>query len=168
MAELDPIAAMKARWSYIQPWLVPFLREEIPPLPAKLEQLIHVLDTIGLEACVRADADGRGKIGASSSPKRSPGSPRRGRSSSASPSTSPCGASADGKARRSPVRAHVFPGLPRIRRGRADQPHSSGAHRAQAASSASCRSNAAASSPCPIATTSSTTSEPWSNGSTAD
>src|SRR5208283_2937561 len=61
MDELDPIAAMKARWSYIQPFLFPFLREEIPPLTAKLEQLIHVLDTIGLEAYVRAEVGGPGR-----------------------------------------------------------------------------------------------------------
>ena len=52
---------MRARWSYIQPYLFPFLREEIPPLTAKLEQLIHVLDTIGLEAYVRAEVGGRGR-----------------------------------------------------------------------------------------------------------
>jgi len=61
MAEQDPIAAMKARWSYIQPYLFPFLREEVDPLTAKLEQLIYVLDTIGLEAYVRAEAGGRGR-----------------------------------------------------------------------------------------------------------
>ncbi len=71
MAELDPTAAMKARWSAIQPWLFPFLREEVDPLTAKLEQLIPVLDAIGLEAYVRAEAGGRGKIGAPSSQRPS-------------------------------------------------------------------------------------------------
>src|SRR5271165_3439835 len=61
MAEQDPIAAMKARWSYIQPYLFPVLREEVDPLTAKLEQLISVLDTIGLEAYVRAEVGGRGR-----------------------------------------------------------------------------------------------------------
>ncbi len=61
MAEQDPVAAMKARWSYIQPFLFPFLREEIPPLTAKLEQLIYVLDTIGLEAYLRAEVGGPGR-----------------------------------------------------------------------------------------------------------
>ncbi len=61
MAEQDPIAAMRARWSYIQPYLFPFLREEIPSLTAKLEQLIYVLDTIGLEAYVRAEVSRRGR-----------------------------------------------------------------------------------------------------------
>ena len=50
MAELDPTAAMKARGSAIQPWLFPFLREDVDPLTAKLDQLIPVLDAIGLEA----------------------------------------------------------------------------------------------------------------------
>jgi hypothetical protein len=36
MAEQDPIAAIKARWSYIQPYLFPFLRQEIDPLPGRL------------------------------------------------------------------------------------------------------------------------------------
>jgi transposase len=61
MAEQDPIAAMKARWSYIQPFLFPFLHEEVDPLTAKHEQLVYVLDTIGLEAYVRAEAGGRGR-----------------------------------------------------------------------------------------------------------
>jgi hypothetical protein len=61
MAEADPISALKARWSYIQPYLFPFLREEGGPLTAKLEQLIYVLDTIGLEAYVRAEVGGRGR-----------------------------------------------------------------------------------------------------------
>ena len=61
MAEQDPIAAIKARWSYIQPYLFPFLREQVDPLTAKHEQLIYALDTIGLEAYVRAEAQGRGR-----------------------------------------------------------------------------------------------------------
>ncbi len=61
MAEQDPIAAMKARWSYIQPYLFPFLRQEIDPLTAKLEQLVYALDMIGLEAYVRAETGGPGR-----------------------------------------------------------------------------------------------------------
>lgn len=61
MIEQDLIAAMKARWSYIQPYLFPFLREEIEPLTAKLEQLVYVLDMIGLEAYVRAEVGGPGR-----------------------------------------------------------------------------------------------------------
>ena len=57
----EPIAAMKARWSYIQPYLFPFLRQEIDPLTAKLEQLVHALDMIGLEAYVRAETGGPGR-----------------------------------------------------------------------------------------------------------
>ena len=61
MADHDPIAAMRARWSYIQPYLFPFLREEVDPLTAKHEHLVYALDTIGLEAYVRAEAQGRGR-----------------------------------------------------------------------------------------------------------
>jgi hypothetical protein len=114
MAEQDPIAAMKARWSYIQPYLFPFLREEVDPLTAKLEQLIYVLDTIGLEAYVRAEVGGRGKIGAPSlapsSPRPSSGCPRRGRSSNASPSMLLCDASADGKGAPKSLPSPRFPG----------------------------------------------------------
>jgi len=84
MAEQDPIAAMKARWSYIQPYLFPFLREEVDPLTAKLEQLIYVLDTIGrrLTYAPRPEVvGGRGKIGAPSpalsSPRPSSACPRQ-------------------------------------------------------------------------------------------
>ena len=35
MAEEDPIAASKARWSYIQPYLFAFMREQVGPLTAK-------------------------------------------------------------------------------------------------------------------------------------
>ena len=58
MDKHDPVTAMKARWSYIQPYLFPFLRQEIDPLTAKLEKLIYALDTIGLEAYVRAETGG--------------------------------------------------------------------------------------------------------------
>ena len=61
MGSDDPIAAMKERWSYIQPFLFPFLREEVNPLTPKLEQLIVVLDTIGLEAYLRAAPGGVGR-----------------------------------------------------------------------------------------------------------
>ena len=61
MSSDDPIAAMKERWSYIQPFLFSFLREEVNPLTQKLEQLIIVLDTIGLEAYLRAAPGGVGR-----------------------------------------------------------------------------------------------------------
>ena len=57
----NPIAAMKLRWSHIQPLLFPFLREEVNPLTEKLERLIVVLDSIGLESFVRALPDGPGR-----------------------------------------------------------------------------------------------------------
>lgn len=41
-----------ARWRHIQASLFPWLREELDPVTAALEQLIIVLDTIGLEAYV--------------------------------------------------------------------------------------------------------------------
>jgi hypothetical protein len=41
-----------ARWSHIQGTLFPWLREELDPVTAALEQLIVVLDTIGLAAYV--------------------------------------------------------------------------------------------------------------------
>jgi Transposase DDE domain/Transposase domain (DUF772) len=41
-----------ARWSHIQSTLFPWLREELDPVTAVLEQLIIVLDTIGLAAYV--------------------------------------------------------------------------------------------------------------------
>lgn len=41
-----------ARWRHIQSSLFPWLREELDPVTAALEQLIIVLDTIGLEAYV--------------------------------------------------------------------------------------------------------------------
>ena len=41
-----------ARWRHIQGTLFPWLREELNPVTAALEQLIIVLDTIGLAAYV--------------------------------------------------------------------------------------------------------------------
>jgi hypothetical protein len=51
-----------ARWSHIQGTLFPWLREELDPVTAALEQLIVVLDTIGLAAYVPAPPrHGRGR-----------------------------------------------------------------------------------------------------------
>jgi Transposase DDE domain/Transposase domain (DUF772) len=61
MDSVNPIAAMKLRWSFIQPFLFPFLREEVDPLTPKLEQLIIVLDSIGLESFVSAPPRGPGR-----------------------------------------------------------------------------------------------------------
>ena len=41
-----------ARWRHIQSTLFPWLREELGPVTVALEQLIIVLDTIGLAAYV--------------------------------------------------------------------------------------------------------------------
>ena len=51
-----------ARWSYIQGTLFPWLREQLDPVTAALEQLIIVLDTIGLAAYVPSPPrHGRGR-----------------------------------------------------------------------------------------------------------
>jgi len=51
-----------ARWSHIQGTLFPWLREELDPVTAALEQLIIVLDTIGLAAYVPGpQRHGRGR-----------------------------------------------------------------------------------------------------------
>lgn len=51
-----------ARWSHIQGTLFPWLREELDPVTTALEQLIIVLDTIGLAAYVPAPPrHGRGR-----------------------------------------------------------------------------------------------------------
>ena len=51
-----------ARWSYIQGTLFPWLREQLDPVTAALEQLIIVLDTIGLAAYVPSPRrHGRGR-----------------------------------------------------------------------------------------------------------
>src|SRR5208283_1748276 len=121
MAEKDPIAAMKARWSYIQPYLFPFLHEEVDPLTAKLEQLIYVLDTIGLEAYVRAEVGGRGRpredrraIARAFVAKAVLGLPTT--RALIERLTVDAAHLRMGKARRNSFRAHVFPGLPGIRR----------------------------------------------------
>ena len=51
-----------ARWSYIQGTLFPWLREQLDPVTAALEQLIIVLDTLGLAAYVPSPPrHGRGR-----------------------------------------------------------------------------------------------------------
>ncbi len=61
MNDIDPLAAMWARWSHIQSSLFPWLREEADPLTEALGRLITVLDTIGLEAFVPAPPSGPGR-----------------------------------------------------------------------------------------------------------
>ncbi len=56
----DPLLT---RWAHIQSSLFPWLREEVDPCTAALEQLIIVLDTIGLEAYVPGPPrGGRGRM----------------------------------------------------------------------------------------------------------
>src|SRR5580698_11497892 len=48
-------------WINRQPSLFPRLKEELDPLTAKLERLIVILDTLGLEAYVPSPPGGRGR-----------------------------------------------------------------------------------------------------------
>ena len=58
----EPRDSMMARWSHIQSALFPWMREELDPLTEGLERLIHVLDTIRLEAFVPPPpSGGRGR-----------------------------------------------------------------------------------------------------------
>jgi len=57
----DPLEAMKARWSYIQRSLFPWLREDVDPITEALEQLVTTLDVIGLEAFVPEPPRGPGR-----------------------------------------------------------------------------------------------------------
>src|SRR3954452_23185789 len=47
-------------WINRQPSLFPWLEEELDPLTAKLERLVIILDTLGLEAFVAPPPGGRG------------------------------------------------------------------------------------------------------------
>ena len=58
----EPRDSMMARWSHIQTALFPWMREELDPFTEALERLIHVLDTIRLEAFVPLPpSGGRGR-----------------------------------------------------------------------------------------------------------
>ena len=57
----DPLDAMKVRWSYIQGYLFPWMREEVDPVTEALGRLITTLDVIGLEAFVPAPPRGPGR-----------------------------------------------------------------------------------------------------------
>ena len=48
----DPLDEMKWRWSYIQGYLFPSMREDIDPITEALGRLVTTLDVIGLEAFV--------------------------------------------------------------------------------------------------------------------
>ncbi len=55
----DPLDAMKARWSYIQGFLFPWMREDNDPITEALGHLVTTLDVIGLEAFVPEPPRGR-------------------------------------------------------------------------------------------------------------
>jgi len=51
---------MRKPWSHIQKSLFPWMHEELDPVTEKLEQLIHILDDLDIEAVVRAPVRGPG------------------------------------------------------------------------------------------------------------
>ena len=73
----DPLDAMKWRWSYIQGYLFPSMREDNDPITEALGRLVTTLDVIGREAFVPdrpGRRAGRPRIGA---PSRELSWPRR-------------------------------------------------------------------------------------------
>ena len=63
----DPLNDMKARWSHIQSFLFPWLREEVEPMTELLGRLVTVLDVIGLKFSFqtrREELAGRARIAA--------------------------------------------------------------------------------------------------------
>ena len=52
---------MKARWSYIQGFLFPWMREDNDPITEALGRLVTTLDVIGLEAFVPEPPRGPGR-----------------------------------------------------------------------------------------------------------
>ena len=56
----DPLDAMKARWSYIQGYLFPWMREDNDPITEALGRLVTTLEVIGLEAFVPEPPQGAG------------------------------------------------------------------------------------------------------------
>jgi hypothetical protein len=57
----DPLDDMKARWSHIQSFLFPWLREEVEPMTELLGRLVTILDVIGLESFVPDPPRGTGR-----------------------------------------------------------------------------------------------------------
>jgi hypothetical protein len=57
----DALESMWARWSHIQSFLFPWMREEIDPLTEALGRLVAILDVIGLEAFVPEPPRGAGR-----------------------------------------------------------------------------------------------------------
>src|SRR5271166_5409847 len=90
----DPLDAMKWRWSYIQGYLFPWMREDNDPITEALGRLVTTLDVIGLEAFVPE-------------PPRAPGRPPEDRRALARAFVAKA------------VLGHVFPGVRRVRARRA-------------------------------------------------
>jgi hypothetical protein len=57
----DPLDTMKARWSYIQSFLFPWMREDNDPITEALGRLVTTLDVIGLEAFAPEPPRGPGR-----------------------------------------------------------------------------------------------------------
>ena len=57
----EPLDAMKWRWSYIQGYLFPSMREDIDPVTEAWGRLVATLDVIGLEAFVPEPRTGPGR-----------------------------------------------------------------------------------------------------------
>ena len=57
----DPLDAMKARWSYIQGFLFPWMREDNDPITEALGRVVTTLDVLGLEAFVPEPPRGPGR-----------------------------------------------------------------------------------------------------------
>jgi len=57
----DALESMWARWSHVQCFLFPWMREEIDPLTEALARLVAILDVIGLEAFVPGPPGGAGR-----------------------------------------------------------------------------------------------------------
>src|SRR5271165_5150186 len=57
----NPLDAMKWRWSYIQGYLFPSMREDNDPITEALGRLVTTLDVIGLEAFVPDPPGGPGR-----------------------------------------------------------------------------------------------------------
>ena len=73
----DPLDAMKARWSYIQGFLFPWMREDNDPITEALGRLVTTLDVIGLEAFVPEPPRGPGRRPRTAAPSPELSWPRR-------------------------------------------------------------------------------------------
>src|SRR5208282_4141642 len=124
----DPLDAMKARWSYIQGFLFPWMREDNDPITEALGRVVTTLDVIGLEAFVPEPPRGPGRppedrralarafvakavLGGRSHHQRPDRAPRRRQVPASHPRL--------GATLASSFRSHVFPGVRRVRARRA-------------------------------------------------